>query len=96
MIIRVFRVWIQPGNETEFEEKYRSISVPFMNSCEGMKAVSIGRPTEGDTDCYVMVSHWTSTNSLQASLGENWNEPHIPAGMEHLAEKCTVEHFEVM
>ena len=36
------------------------------------------------------------TKSLQNSLGERWNEPHIPAGMEHLIEKCTVEHFESM
>ncbi|MBD2840847.1 hypothetical protein IB285_01100 [Erythrobacter sp. KMU-140] len=67
-----------------------------MKSCDGMEAVWIGKPMEATTGSYVMVSHWTSRKSLEDSLGANWNEPHIPAGMEHLVENCTVDHFEMM
>ncbi|QLC24579.1 hypothetical protein HFP57_05750 [Parasphingopyxis algicola] len=96
MIIRIFRACIKIGLEDEFEEKYRTVSVPFMESCQGMESVSIGRPTQWTPDDYVMVSEWTSLQALQDALGSAWHEAHIPAGMEHLIASCAVEHFERM
>lgn len=96
MIIRVFTVRIHPGMIEEFEEKYRTISVPFMESCAGMRTVSIGRPTPQTPDAYVMVSYWDSEDALAAALGDDWACAHIPSGMEHLIETCSVQHFEQM
>ncbi len=96
MIIRVFKARIRPSLIGEFEEKYRTISVPFMKSCAGMKEVVIGKPTAVSPDEYVMVSYWESEAALQAALGDGWSGAHIPTGMEHLVESCSVQHFSQM
>lgn len=96
MIIRIFSVQVKEGLEAEFEEKYKSISVPFMQSCEGMQEVRIGRPFESAVGRYVMVSYWVSQEHLEAALGDKWREAHIPAGMENYISSCGVEHFEEM
>lgn len=96
MIIRVFTARINSGMTAEFEEKYRTISVPFMESCAGMKEVVIGKPTAVSPDEYVMVSYWETEDALQAALGGGWSGAHIPSGMEHLVESCSVQHFAQM
>lgn len=93
MIIRIFKARIQPGMVEEFEEKYHTISVPFMQSCEGMREVVIGKPTTSSPDEYVMVSYWDSEAALADALGDGWSGAHIPSGMEHLIESCSVQHF---
>lgn len=57
-------------------------------------SVSIGKPTKHAPNEYVMVSEWKDQSSLINFAGNNWNEAHIPSGMEKYVEQCWVHHYE--
>ena len=93
MIIRIFRVRIDPSLRSEFESKFASISVDAVSKQEGFVSVTIGKPSQWDPDEYVMVSHWESEEALMLFCGESWSQPHIPEGMEKYVKECSVSHY---
>lgn len=94
MIIRIFRATIPVELHKEFEMKFREISVPVVKNHEGLISLEIGRPSKWNPEEFIMISRWNSENDLIAFAGENWNEAHIPNGMEKFIEKCSVFHYE--
>lgn len=94
MIIRIFKAIISIELHDEFEAKFIEISVPVVKNYHGLISLEIGRPTKWNPEEFVMVSRWESENDLIAFAGENWNEAHIPSGMEKFIEKCSVYHYE--
>lgn len=93
MITRVFRVQINPKLRTEFEEQFSDISVNVVKSSPGLISVDIGKPTKWNPDEYVMISVWKSESVLIQFAGEDWSQPHIPAGMEQFIQQCWVHHY---
>jgi heme-degrading monooxygenase HmoA len=94
VITRIFRVRVPAGLHAEFEEKFLSVSVPYVQAAKGLVSVSVGRPTQWAPDEYVMISTWESVSSLCAFAGEHWNQAVIPAGMERYVTECWVHHYE--
>ena len=93
MIIRVFRVSINPELREEFESKFSTVSIQAVQNATGFISVSIGKPTKWAPDEYVMVSKWQNESSLKKFAGENWNQAHIPRGMEQFISECWLHHY---
>jgi heme-degrading monooxygenase HmoA len=93
MIVRIFRVEIDPSAREAFETGFQSISVNAVRRCRGLISCEIGTPTKWSPDRYVMITRWENTDALIAFAGSNWNIPVIPVGMEGFAISCSVEHF---
>ncbi len=94
MITRIFRVKVPASLHSEFEAKFLSVSVPYVQAAQGIVSVSVGRPTKWAPDEYVMISVWASEKALQAFAGESWNRAVIPSGMENYVSECWVHHYE--
>ena len=95
MITRIFRVTVPFELHAEFEEKFRSVSIPHVESQEGMISVFVGRPTRWAPEEYVMISTWETESSLFAFAGEDWNRAVIPPEMERYVIGCAVHHYEI-
>lgn len=94
MITRIFRVKIPTSLHAEFEARFLSVSVPYVQKAQGIVSVSVGRPTKWAPDEYVMISVWANEKALLTFAGENWNLPIIPSGMEMYVTECWVHHYE--
>ena len=94
MIIRIFRTIIHRDLRDEFEDKFQAISQPLVESCDGVQSVTIAKPTKSAPDEYVMISIWDSQASIEKFVGPDWNQAHIPAGMEHLIKDSWLHHYE--
>ncbi len=93
MIIRVFKAIIPKELHSEFEIKFKQISVPVVKNYKGLKYLEIAKPTKWNPNEFVMISRWEKEADLIRFAGRNWNEAHIPKGMEKYIESCTVDHY---
>ncbi|MEZ4810050.1 MAG: antibiotic biosynthesis monooxygenase [Allomuricauda sp.] len=96
MIIRIFTATIPVELHDEFESKFKEISVPVVKNYQGLVSLEIGRPSPWNPNEFVMVSRWKTQQDLINFAGENWNQAHIPKGMEKYITSCTVSHFEAI
>jgi len=94
MIIRIFRITIDPVLREEFERDFATISVGAVESRAGFIACEIGRPTKWNPDEYAMISRWEDEDSLEAFVGSDWNQAVIPPGMERYVREYGVVHFQ--
>jgi len=93
MITRIFSVLVEPALQNAFEEKFQTISVPFVKKHQGLISVSIGKPLQNSNE-YVMISVWENHAALKQFAGENWEQSVIPKGMEQFVSECWVHHYE--
>jgi quinol monooxygenase YgiN len=93
MIIRIFRVEIDPTRREAFERGFYTTSVNAVKDHSGFISCDIGSPTKWSPNTYVMITKWQDENALVAFAGENWNVPVIPVGMESFATTCSVDHY---
>lgn len=93
MITRIFRVKVKSDLKAEFEPLFQSVSLGSVKSAPGCTNVIIGGPTEWSPDEYSMITIWKDKNSLIDFVGLQWNEAHIPAGMEKFVDQCWVHHY---
>lgn len=93
MIVRIFRVEIEPARREAFERVFFTTSVNAVKSHSGFISCDIGSPTRWSPNTYVMITKWEDENALVAFAGEDWNVPVIPSGMESFATSCSVEHY---
>ncbi len=94
MIIRIFTATVPRELHEEFEAKFQAISVPLVKNYQGLVSLEIGRPSQWNPGEYIMVSRWETVQDLINFAGENWNQEHIPPGMEKYISTCSVSHFE--
>ena len=93
MIIRIFTAEIQKEFLEEFKMKFMEISVPLVKNYKGLRSLEIGEPTEWNPNEFIMISRWETVGDLINFAGNNWNESHIPDGMEHYIDTCDVSHY---
>lgn len=79
--------------QQEFEAKFKEISAPVVQKFKGLLSLEIGSPTRWNPEDYVMISRWESEEDLIVFAGENWNEAHIPKGMEKFGREYSVSHY---
>nr|WP_299383677.1 antibiotic biosynthesis monooxygenase [Allomuricauda sp.] len=94
MVIRVFTAEVPKVLHFEFEARFKEISLPLVQGQRGLLRLEIARPTQWDPNCFAMISYWESEADIKNFAGENWNQAHIPAGMEKYIRSCSVQHFE--
>lgn len=94
MIIRIFIATIPKELHKEFETKFIDISVPLVKNHKGLLSLEIAKPTKWNPNEFVMISRWEKVTDLINFAGSNWNEAHIPNGMERYIEQCSVTHHE--
>ena len=94
MVIRVFRVQIDPEQRDAFEAGFRTTSVAAVTGQPGFIAAEIGWPTRWAPDEYIMISRWEDADSLRRFAGENWHEAVIPKSMAQFVVDCWVHHYE--
>lgn len=94
MIIRIFKAVIPIELHEEFELKFKEISVPVVENYSGLISLEIAKPTKWNPKEFVMISSWNKEDDLIKFAGQNWNEAHIPKGMEKYIESCSVDHFQ--
>lgn len=94
MITRIFRVRVAKQFHLEFEERFASVSLPYVRGAHGLISVAIGRPTRWEPEEYAMISVWQTESDLASFAGENWNQPVIPHGMEKYVTECWIHHYE--
>lgn len=93
MILRIFRVEIDPSTRSAFEAGFRSLSVNAVRCAAGNLSCEIGMPTRWTPNTYSMISRWRDEDALVAFAGPEWNTPVIPAGMEAYGKSLSVEHY---
>jgi len=96
MIIRIFKVSINPECREDFERDFKSISVETVRNYSGLISCKIGGPTKWNPNDYSMVTLWENEASLEKFAGENWNQAIIPEEMQMYPTSYSVEHFENM
>jgi len=95
MILRIFRVEIDPSTRSAFEAGFRSLSVDAVARAPGNLSCEIGMPTRWAPNTYSMITRWRDEDALVAFAGPEWNTPVIPAGMEAFGRKLSVEHYRI-
>ena len=93
MITRIFRVRIDPALRDAFERDFQAISVGVVEKQKGLVSVSIGKPTIWTPNEYSMVSTWRTEGALITFAGDDWQQAHIPSGMEKYILECWVHHY---
>lgn len=96
MIVRIFVARVLPGHQTEFERKFREISLPLVRAQRGLVSMVIGRPVPSSPDEFVAISTWKDEDALRAFAGPDWRRAVIPAGMEQHMRESWVHHYEVI
>lgn len=94
MIVRIFKAIIPTELHIEFEIKFKEISVPVVKNYKGLISLEIGRPTKWNPQEFIMISQWETEKDLIEFAGQNWNQAHIPKGMEKFISECSVSHYE--
>jgi heme-degrading monooxygenase HmoA len=95
MIARIFRVCVPRPLHQEFEQKFLTISIPYVKQHSGLISVTIGRPTSQCTDEYVMLSIWKSQEDIENFAGKDWFQAVIPQGMAKYVQVSWVHHYEI-
>ncbi len=70
MIIRIFKAIIPIQLHNEFEEKFKETSVPPVKTFDGLLSLEIGKPTQWNSNQYLMITHWDHEESLKIFTGE--------------------------
>ena len=96
MIIRLVRIQLKAGMQTEYEEFLHTKAIPNLQNREGLIGLWLG-PKLGTqpTEQIIIVLLWRDLAALQAFLGnKGLDEAAIIPGEEHMVEKIEVENYE--
>jgi quinol monooxygenase YgiN len=93
MIIRIFRIEIDPATRSAFEAGFQSLSVDAVTQSAGNLSCEIGMPTRWSPNTYTMISRWRDEDALVAFAGPEWSAAVIPVGMERFGKNYSVEHY---
>ncbi len=94
MIIRVFSALLKPGKRPAYERLCRDVVTPLMLAHPGCLTVHIGAPRDERPDDFVFVSIWEDVASIQAFVGEQWQQASIVPGEADLLREVAVHHYD--
>ena len=92
-IVRVFHATTHEGKADEFREFFIDVALPLVRSYSGLVSVRIGLPLEAAPNSFLMISTWSSIESLKEFAGENWSEAVIDPREKHLLSAVSVFHY---
>ena len=94
MVTRVFEVEVYPQYKQDFNEFFIHTAAPLVRSYEGLEELHMGVPLESQDCHFLMVSIWSSVDSLKVFAGEAWKEAVIDPREEHMIKKASVRHYQ--
>jgi quinol monooxygenase YgiN len=94
MIVRFFSAQVRAGQLDLWQQKVEKFSIPWLKSQRGLCAYYPGKPLTGDSREYSMTSIWEDMESLQAAVGEDWNQVVLLEDEASLVENASVAHYE--
>ena len=92
-LIRMFRALVKPGMTDEFQAFFLDEALPLVRSQQGMQRATVGLPSDGNPNEFLMISEWDSLDSLKIFAGEKWDTAVIDPREAHLLEETTVHHY---
>jgi hypothetical protein len=95
MILRLFRVIVHEGQQSNFRRFFLGTALPFVHSHAGLESVSVGLPHETSPNEFSMVMVWRDLEALKGFAGENWREAVIHPDEAHLLKETHVHHYEL-
>ena len=96
MIMRIFQVVTRLGKEEEFSKFFFGTAIPLMRGTKGIVSVLPGaaRPDHPREFSFVMV--WKDLASLQAFVGQDYENPHIDPAEAELVETRSLKHYDLV
>jgi heme-degrading monooxygenase HmoA len=94
VIIRVFRARVHPGHEDEFERFVLATGLPMVEGAAGCTHVSAGKTRWSEQLEFVVVTHWSSVDALQAFAGQDWQHAVVEPEEEHVLAQVFCDHYE--
>lgn len=95
MIVRIFRVVVQPGKRAEFERFFRETAIPLMQRQEGLLTLIPCLPRAETPDEFAMVMVWRDLAAMQAFVGEDWRSAHVHPDEAALVRERFIHHYEL-
>jgi heme-degrading monooxygenase HmoA len=96
VVVRVFRVRVQPGKEDEFERFVIETGIPMVKAQEGCTHVTAGKSRWSGQPEFVVVTHWRSVDALQAFAGPDWQKAVIEPEEEDMLAEVFCDHYETI
>jgi heme-degrading monooxygenase HmoA len=96
VIVRVFRARVHPGKEDEFERFVTGTGVPMVRAAEGCTEATAGKSRWNGQPEFVVVTHWSSVEALQAFAGPDWQKAVIEPEEEHMLAQLFCDHYETI
>jgi len=95
MIMRIFRVSIHEGKESEFRDFFLNTALPLVKSQPGIVSVTPGLPRPETPGEFCMVMVWKDVESIRAFAGEDWRQPHILPEEAGLIRERHLSHYDL-
>ena len=96
MIVRVFQVEAEDGQQGRFEEFFREEALPLVARQPGLVSVTAGTPLPETPRDFCMVMVWRDVDSLRAFAGEDWRQPHIHPDEARLVSSRRLSHYRLV
>jgi quinol monooxygenase YgiN len=96
VVVRVFRARIHSGKEGEFERFVLDTGVPMVKAQEGCTQVTVGKSLWSEEPEFVVITHWSSVDALQAFVGPDWQQAVIEPEEEHMLAQVFCDHYETI
>ena len=94
MIIRIFAARLKRGKRDEYERLCRAAALPLMREQPGFLSGRIASVRDERPNDFVLLSLWQDVPSIQAFVGEHWQEAFILPGEADLLDEVSVRHFD--
>lgn len=76
MIMRIFHARVRAGKQAEFKKALELLTLPHIQTRQGMIAFYPGQPLGPDSDEFVLVTVWRSRKAREAQ--QDWARAIIP------------------
>ncbi len=93
MIIRLFHAKVRSGKQAEFRKTLELLSIPNIQSKQGMVAFYPGQPVGPDGDEFVLVTIWKDQAAHDNDQKGNWAKAIIPAEALELLDEWHVSGY---
>lgn len=93
-VVRVFRATVKPGKEDEFGAFLIGEAIPILRRHRGLVSVRVGLPRKETPRDFLMITTWSSVESLAEFSGADWREAVIDPREAPLLDEVSVHHYE--
>jgi len=87
MIIRIFHAKVRPGKQSEFKQTLELLSLPTIQSRNGMIAFYPGQPLGPGSNEFILVTVWKDQAVLDYHSQADWARAIIPQEALRLVEE---------